>query len=150
MSCDICDRCCDFNGKFLMSDSATFELETTKQEAIITRQISCLWHGFGYYVDVYSYPQYPHRVFCTLDYVYGHPDEEVMLRRVADYLLNIASNQKIYYYRCADFAPLSDDAFLTPEITVDDLFQDAFRPSIAASVTQKYLLQKTHISQRIG
>ena len=128
-----------------MSDSATFELETTVDRETIVRQISLSWHGFGYYVDVYSYPQHSNRVFCTLDYVYGQPEEEGMLRKVVDYLLSIASNQKIYYYRCIDFAPIPDDAFPIPKIAVSDLFQETFRPSIAASITQKFLLKKTQV-----
>ncbi|MCY6493923.1 hypothetical protein [Leptolyngbya sp. GGD] len=127
-----------------MSNSATFELETAVEMETVTDRVSRSWHGFGYDVSVYSYPEFNNRIFCTLDYVYGYPEEEAMLREVVDYLLSIASMQKIYYYRCADFAPLPDDAFPTPEITVDDLFQEEFRPSLGASIMQKFLLHTTY------
>lgn len=127
-----------------MSDSATFELETTVKKESMINQISILWQGFGYYVDIYRYPDRNNRIFCTLDYLYGYPEEETMIRKVVSYLLDIAFEHKLYYYRCADFAPLSDDAFPILEITVDDLFQEAFRPSLAASVTQKFLIRATH------
>ncbi|MGF1677493.1 MAG: hypothetical protein ACFCUV_27950 [Rivularia sp. (in: cyanobacteria)] len=128
-----------------MSDSATFELETDVRKETVNRQISLLWHGLGYDVDVYNYSEYTNRIFCTLDYVYGYLEEEVMVRNVVHYLLSIASTRKIYYYRCADFAPLADDTFPVLEITVDDLFKEEFRPSLGASITQKYLLRATYI-----
>lgn len=127
-----------------MSDSATFELETDLEKETVNRQISLLWHGLGYEVDIYNYSEYTNRIFCTLDYVYGYPEEEAMVRNVVHYLLSIASTRKIYYYRCADFAPLADDAFSVIEITADDLFKEEFRPSLGASITQKYLLRATY------
>lgn len=123
-----------------MSDSATFEFETTVKQETLKHQISLLWCGWGYSVDVYHYPDYSNRIFVTLEYIFGYPEEEVMIRNVVTYLLKIAVNQKVYYYRCADFAPLADDVFLVLDISVDDLFREEFRPALGASMMQKFLL----------
>ncbi len=63
-----------------------------------------------------------------------------MIRNVVTYLLKIAVNRKVYYYRCADFTPLTDDAFPVLDISVDDLFREEFRLALGASIMQKFLL----------
>ncbi|MBV6621461.1 MAG: hypothetical protein KI793_00670 [Rivularia sp. (in: Bacteria)] len=123
-----------------MSDSATFEFETTLKQEILKYEISFLWCGLGYSAHIYSYPDYANRIFCTLDYIFGYSEEEVMIRNVVTYLLKIAVNRKVYYYRCADFTPLTDDAFPILDISVDDLFREEFRPALGASIMQKFLL----------
>ncbi|MDX2212439.1 MAG: hypothetical protein SFY66_04040 [Oculatellaceae cyanobacterium bins.114] len=125
-----------------MSNSATFELKTDVDEQIVVERIAELWSGFGYNANVYSYPQYGSEIFCNLEYVFGLPKEEKMLREVVDYLLGIAFSHQIYYYRCADFAPLRDGYIPILEIQVDDLFSEEFRPSIGASIEAKYLISE--------
>ncbi|MBD1850802.1 hypothetical protein [Leptolyngbya sp. FACHB-711] len=125
-----------------MSDSATFEFETILDLQTIACQISNLWKGDGYYADVYTHPGYrSNRFFCTLEYIYGYPNEEEMLRDAVNYLLEIASNQQVYYYRCSDFAPLPDEVQSIVRINLDNLFQTEFSPSLQASIERKYLIR---------
>ncbi|WP_276750836.1 hypothetical protein [Chlorogloeopsis fritschii] len=86
-----------------MSDSATFELTTTVDKSTIAHRVAELWKGFAYSSDIYTFPGYNEKIFCTLDYVFGYPVEKEMIRKVLNYLLDIASNHEVYYYRCADF-----------------------------------------------
>jgi hypothetical protein len=124
-----------------MSDSATFEFESILELKILEQDLSMLWKGFGYTVDVYKNPNYDeHRIFCLLEYFYGFQEEDIMLIKVVEYLLKIASNSKVYYYKCNDFSPLKDGDFPIQNIAIMDLLREENRPSLSASITQKFLL----------
>lgn len=77
-------------------------------------------------------------VFCILEYIFGEPEEESMIREVVSYLPNVSLNQEIYYYRCLDFIGLIDPEHLIVEIEIEDLFSKEYAPSIGASLEQKY------------
>lgn len=65
-----------------MSASATFELITDVNPQIVAEEVSILWSGSCYYTSVYQYPSYGSEVFCNLEYFFGRPEEEKMLRNV--------------------------------------------------------------------
>ena len=97
-------------------------------------------------MDVFTQPVVLHEnvqnsVFCVLEYIFGDPEEESMLRQSIDYLLSISLNYEIFYYRCSDFIGLVDPQHPIIEIEVDDLFREEYATSIGASLEQKYKIQ---------
>ena len=134
-----------------MSDSATFELRTKLDEKIIQEEISKIWiqpRGKGYYVDVFpgykidknSKPKAVDTLICEVSYIFGSKDEDNSIREIIKYLLQISIDNRIYYYRCADFLGSVKDDWVV-EITIEDLFTEKYRPSIGANVVEKYLIQ---------
>jgi hypothetical protein len=128
-----------------MSDSVTLEFKSSLEEEEIASTISEHWTGFGYYVHVYTYPHILGKVFCTLDY-FGYREEREMLIGVLKYIRKISLDGKIYYYRCADFVPITKPSIPVLEISVDDLFSPDFSPSLSASIETKYLLSSDSIN----
>lgn len=132
-----------------MSNSATFEFETAVEISEVTETISFLWNRFGYEASIYVESGAPERTFCTLDYLFGAPEERPMLMSVLQYIHSISSDGKVYYYRCADFVgAVNNRAAHLPilEVSVDDLFIADYAPSLAASIETKYLVS----SQSLG
>ncbi|MEL6814319.1 MAG: hypothetical protein AAFP03_05830 [Cyanobacteria bacterium J06598_3] len=126
-----------------MSDSATFEFETAVAIAEVSETISFLWDGSCCEANVYAESGAPGRTFCTLDYLFGTPEERPMLMSVLQYIHSISSDGKVYYYRCADFVgAVNNRSAHLPilEVSVDDLFTADYAPSLAASVETKYLV----------
>ncbi|MBN8563738.1 MAG: hypothetical protein J0L70_24690, partial [Leptolyngbya sp. UWPOB_LEPTO1] len=78
----------------------------------------------------------------VLEYIFGEPEEEWMIRQCVDYLLSIALNHEIYYYRCSDFIGLVNPEHPVIDIEIDKLFVEEYAPSIGASREEKYRIQK--------
>ncbi|MBD1845362.1 hypothetical protein H6F89_18515 [Cyanobacteria bacterium FACHB-63] len=111
----------------------------------IERCVSQRWKEYAFKVFVQPivlFENIQDSVFCILEYIFGEPEEEIMLRQVVDYLLNIAVNHEIYYYRCSDFIGLVDLQRPIIEIEIDDLFNEEYAPLIGASLMEKYRLKK--------
>jgi hypothetical protein len=128
-----------------MTSSITFELRTVIDKHTVEQQLSNIWKGEGYTVAILEYPEYGDELFCYLDYFFGYPEEEMMIRGAVAYLLDIAVEHQIYYYRYSEFHPLQIQGYsriVLPvlEITVDDIFSEAFRPTIEISNEAKYLI----------
>lgn len=128
-----------------MSNSATFELKTNESITEIQKCLSQRWKGHS--VDVFIQPallfqDIEDSIFCVLEYIFGEPEEEWMIRQSVDYLLNIALNHEIYYYRCSDFVGLVNPDRPVIDIEIDELFIEEYAPSIGASREEKYRIQK--------
>jgi hypothetical protein len=133
-----------------MTRNATFEFTTNLNPKIVLEQISKLWLGLGYEVDIYTLETFVCNIedkitlFCTLDYIYGASEEEEMIRKVVAYLLNISLEQKIYYYRYMEARSTDDldERKKTPiEITVDDLFREEYEPSLSGIIDLRYVIR---------
>ena len=123
-----------------MSNTAAFELRSDLSRDIIRKEVNQIWKGYD--ADISSYNNHKNNdiIFCDLLYIFGYPEEEEQIREVIDYLLSIALEQQVYYYRCSDFIGGVDKNRIV-EITVDDIFTDQYRPSIGASIVEKYLIR---------
>lgn len=89
-----------------MSDVATFEFQTDIDLESIHQKISKYWTGKGRQVDVYTWE--PDRTFCVLEYFFGESEERIMLYQAAKCLLDLARDNRVYYYRCIDFVGFLD------------------------------------------
>jgi hypothetical protein len=143
-----------------MTRNATFEFMTNLRPNKVLEDVSKLWTGIGYDVDIYtletcdaikdSIPlfcslDYKNSIilFCTLDYVYGEPEEEQMIRKVANYLIEIAIDHRIYYYRYSEAMSMysSEERRKEPtKITVDDLFYPEYEPSLSGNIDLRYMI----------
>lgn len=130
-----------------MSNSATFEFITSVEINEIKTEVSARWYGAGYSADVYTYPEWQDRILCTLEYFFGVQKERFMLFQVLKYLKYISFDQKVYYYRCADFAPIYDLRIPVLEICAEDIFTDEFSPSMGASIETKYAISSGSIDK---
>ena len=130
-----------------MSDNATLEFESSVDKEKIQSEVSKKWKRFGYKSYVYNYPEIPNKIFCTLDYFFGYPDEVAMFNEVLKYLRSIAKDGKVFYYRCDDFAPIIESEPHMPilEINAEDIFTPELSPSIGASMERKYLVSTESI-----
>jgi hypothetical protein len=124
-----------------MTSVATFELKTALTMPTVKKEASQHWHGTGYRVDICSWwPDQPNRILCVLEYFYHYSDLELeMLVATADYLISIAQNADVYYYRCIDFVSDKDpdrSAYKTGEsleiLNSNDLRKSEYHPSMSA------------------
>jgi hypothetical protein len=120
---------------YIMTRNATFEFTTNLQPKIVSMQLSKLWFGLGYEVDIYTLDSSicmlndTIKLCCTLDYFMGASEEEVMMRQVVDYLLKISIEHKIYYYRYYEADSrwdLEQEEKLSTKIAIDDLFTEEY------------------------
>ena len=124
-----------------MSDVATFQFQTDIKLDQIRKEVSKRWTGRGRTVDVYTWTN-PVKTFCVLEYFFGEPDEQQMLLDAAIYLLEVARDKHLYYYRCIDFVegidcpPIKEIA-----IPVADLLLDDYRPAMGAHLEQKFVIK---------
>lgn len=125
-----------------MSDTAVFELKTNLDKDTIRQEVAQIWKGYDVDVSPYNSDEID-TIFCELLYVFGHPGEDEAIRKVVEYLLKIALEHKVYYYRCADFIPITNDQPL--EITIDDIFKEEYEPSIGANIPERYLIRELQI-----
>ena len=130
-----------------MSNTAIFELRTNLDKNTLHKQVTHIWENQaceGYKVEIFNFnPNKNDTLFCELLYVFGYSEEYERIREVIEYLLKIALDNQIYYYRCGDFLDLADDDDDEyTEITIDDIFTDKYEPSIGANTAEKYLIRK--------
>ena len=104
----ICDRTVAIFEVVKMSDVATFEFQTDIDLESIRQKISTYWTGKGRRVDVYTWE--PDRTFCVLECFLGESEERIMLYQTAKCLLELARDNRVYYYRSIDFV-----GFYNPE-----------------------------------
>ncbi len=143
-----------------MTRNATFEFTTNLRPHRVLKDVSKLWTGLGYEADIYTLEtcaaikdgiplsctlDYENNItlFCTLDYVYGEPEEEQMIRKVANYLMKIAIDQRIYYYRYSEAMSMSnaEERGKEPtEITIDALFYPEYEPSLSGNIDLRYVI----------
>jgi hypothetical protein len=129
-----------------MSNVATFELTTDVSPSVVELELSKYWKGLGYKVDICFFWEDKSRFLCVLEYFYSRDSYEIaMMVKAAKYLIEVATSQRILYYRAFDgigfFDPKNhapDSASLTwiseyvPEtITSDDLYCDRYKPSMS-------------------
>ena len=91
------------------------------------------------------------RIICLLEYFIDRFEEREMLFQVARYLLKVAEDHCIYYYRCIDFVGLLDSKnYLNPEeiadyqpitINVGDLLLNAYQPAMSTCSVEKYVVR---------
>jgi hypothetical protein len=126
-----------------MTSVATFELETIVVHSAVRDELSKYWHGLGYRVDMCLWwPDNPNHFLCVLEYFYYDDDIEselCMLVAAAKYLLSVAQDNTMYYYRCIDFFSDRDPSkpnYKSGEkldvLKVDDLRKPEYRPSMSA------------------
>ena len=130
-----------------MSDTAIFEVRTNQDKKTFHKHVSRIWENQsykGYKIDVFNFDANKNdTLFCELLYVFGYDEEYKKIREVAEYLLSIALDNQIYYYRCGDFIGLvNDDDNQIIEISLDDIFTEKYKPSIGANREEKYLIRK--------
>ena len=132
-----------------MTRNATFEFTTNLNPKIVYEQLSELWQGIGYEVDLYTLEtsacllQEKMTLFCTLDYIYGASEEEQMMREVVDYLFKIAIDRQFYYYRYCEARSMDDIKSREKppiKITVDDLFREEYEPSLSGNIDLRYAI----------
>jgi hypothetical protein len=125
-----------------MTRNATFEFTTNLQPEIVSMRLSKLWFGVGYTVDIYTLDSFVCvlndiiTLCCTLDYIMGAPEEELMMRQVVNYLLKISIDHKIYYYRYYEANSrwdLEEKKKPSTKITIDDLFTEEYEPSLSGN-----------------
>lgn len=141
-----------------MSDVATFEFQASVDLYSIQQEVAKYWTGNGRNVDVYV--EDPVRTFCVLEYFYGRVEEREMLCKVARYLLKVANDNCIYYYRCIDFVGFLDpknylnlkevDNYELIAIDVEDLFLDAYQPMMGAGLVEKFVIGLQKNSEQIA
>lgn len=132
-----------------MSDVATFEFQTNIDLQSIRRQVSKCWMGEGHQVDVYTWKE-PARTFCVLEYFFGKAEEPKMLFQAAKCLLELAKDNRIYYYRCIDFVDFFDSGnhedpkevanYPLVQINVIDLLLDSYQPSMSAHTIERFII----------
>jgi len=133
-----------------MSDVATFEFRTSVSLCVIQQEVSERWTGKGRGIDVHTWAN-PVRTFCILEYFTDRFEEREMLCQVVRYLLQVAEDYCVYYYRCIDFVGLLDPKnYFNPEeiadyqtitINVEDLLLDAYQPGMSARLIEKYVIR---------
>jgi hypothetical protein len=133
-----------------MSNVATFEFRTSVNLCFIQQEVSERWTGKGRSIDIYTWAN-PVRTFCILEYFIGRFEEREMLCQVAKYLLKVAEDHCVYYYRCIDFVGLLDPKnYFNPEeivnyqpitINVGDLLLNAYQPAMSACSVEKYVVR---------
>ncbi|MEO0769703.1 MAG: hypothetical protein AAFY72_09750 [Cyanobacteria bacterium J06649_4] len=133
-----------------MSDAATFEFQTDTELESLRQASSKYWVGKGRQVDIYSWEN-PHRTFCVLEHFGGGDEEKKMLCQVAEYLLTVARNNCVYYYRCMDFVSDFDpnnyenkklpDFCKSMSIEVKALLLEPYQPSMSANITERFILK---------
>jgi hypothetical protein len=132
-----------------MTRNATFEFTTNLQPKIVSMQLAKLWFGVGYEVDIYTLDSSIcmlkdiTTLCCTLDYIWGASEEELMIRQIVDYLLKISVEYKIYYYRYSEANSMWDieERKKPPiKITVDDLFTERYEPSLSENVDSRFVI----------
>jgi hypothetical protein len=133
-----------------MSDVATFEFRTSVSLCSIQQEVRERWTGKGRGSDVYTWAN-PVRTFCILEYFIGGFEEREMLCQVARYLLKVADDRCVYYYRCLDLVGFLDPQnyfnseeiadYQTITINVEDLLLDAYQPAMSARLIEKYVIR---------
>jgi hypothetical protein len=132
-----------------MTRNATFEFATNLQPKIVSMQLSNLWFGVGYEVDIYTLDPFvcvlndTIALCCTLDYIMGASEEEIMMRQVVDYLLKISIEHKIYYYRDYEANSrwdLEEKKKPPTKITIDDLFTEEYEPSLGGNIDLRFVI----------
>jgi hypothetical protein len=127
-----------------MTSCVVFEVSTAVDEQIVAHELSKRWRHEYDSATVFKYPEYGDELFCYLCFYFGSLEEEVMVREAIAYLLDIASEPMIYYHRYCEGAPSRIDSII--EITIDDIFTEAFRPTIDVVYNEKCLIcaEKKH------
>lgn len=125
-----------------MTSVATFELKTIVDLSTLKTVVSSYWQGDGYKVDIQSWkPDTLNRTLCILEYFYsGDIHELEMMTMTAKYLLSVAQDDFLYYYRCIDFLGDLDSNHenyfggkFMGNLNIEKLTLPEYQPSMASS-----------------
>jgi hypothetical protein len=124
-----------------MSASAVFEFRSDVSEDEIRKQVRSLWDsslGSPYQSEVSSDSAIGYCI--DLCWFFGDSREDEQAHRVIDYLLRISGGE-LHYLRDPAFVRGADPEFSRP-ISVAEVFQPEFRPSMESGVQYRYLIQR--------